>query len=239
MINPAANTYARSGAATLKHTAMAGSALALVMGVAAPADATVITHTLGSPISVNLNTASSNAFDLNGDSITDYTLVSTGGCSAATTCSITVVPSGSNQVYLDTFFGSPARPFAARYASFGSFESDFYNSNFFKLMSPQTGYLAASDNLGVPEGDWNFNGFTGNLGLEFRAGAFGYLGFIHGTVSNPNNDTDLSIAVDSYGYDTEAVPGSAVPEADTLSLLAMGMVGVGALRRRRRKAVKA
>lgn len=232
-------TSANSVTACLKQAAMAGSALALVMGVASPADAAVITHTLGSPLTVNLNSASSNAFDLNGDSVVDYTLVSTGGCSAATTCSITVVPSGSNQVYLDIFFGPPVRPFAARYSDFGSFESDFYGSNPFKLMSPQTGYLATSDDLGVPQGDWSFDGASGILGLEFQAGALNYLGFIHGTVSNPNNDTDLSIAFDSYGYDTDAVPGTAVPEADTLSLLAMGMVGVGALRRRRRKTVKA
>lgn len=237
MIDSAETGLAKTGTASLKQAAMVGSALALVVGVASPANATVITHTLGSPITVSLNAASSNAIDLNGDSITDYTLVSSGGCSVITTCSISVVPSGSNQVYIDTFFSTPGRQLAARYSSFGQFETDFYTSNPFKVMAPQTGVLAASDALAPPTGDWNFDGASGNLGLEFQIGAQNYLGFIHGTVSDPTNDSNLSIAFDSYGYDTKAVPG--VPEADTLSLLAMGMVGVGALRRRRRKAVKA
>lgn len=220
-----------SATAGLKHAAMAGSALAFVMGAAAPANATVITHTLATPIVFSLNTPSSAVFDLNGDGTVDYALFSTGGCSPTTTCSIGVVPNGGNKVYNDIFNGSSSRPLAAMYSSFGTFKSDFYAGNPFKAMQNTGSYMAISDNMGAPGGDWTFDTGTGVLGLEFLIGSKNDLGYIHGTVSNPTGDTNLSIAIDSYGYD-------AVPEADTLSLLAMGVVGVGALRRRR-KSVKA
>lgn len=218
-----------ASAAGLKQVALAGSALALVMG---PANATIVTNTLGSPITVDLNTASSHAFDLNGDGINDFTVSSTGGCGPTATCSISVAPWAGNQVYIDGFAPVAGGLYADYSPSPAAFESSFYGGNPFKYMSPNPGNLVSSVDQGAPNGDWSGDGSTGVVGLEFTAGGKDYLGFIGGTVSNPSHDTSASITFNTFGYDN-----SQVPEPATLSLLAMGMVGVGALRRRR-KAVK-
>jgi hypothetical protein len=230
MSNRVQTNSTRTATAGLKQAALAGSALALF--AAAPANASVVTTTLGSPATLTLNSPSSFVFDINNDGTNDFTVMSSGGCSASTTCSISVVPGAGNQVYIDKFTVAPG-PQAAREFSFGAYEHSLYSNNFFKYLSPNPGSLAESVNGTAPQGDWAFDGDTGVLGLEFMVGGKNYLGFIHGTTSNPSNDTSLSIAFDSYGYETNPVP-----EADTLSLLAMGVAGLGVLRRRR-KVVKA
>ncbi len=89
----------------------------------------------------------------------------------------------------------------------------------------------------IPFGDWSTTGGTAYLGFEFGNPLDPQAGWAQ--ISTTTTGTGSSFEILSYAYQTvgdtpiSAGEGAPVPEPSALSLLALGGVGLIALRRRR------
>jgi hypothetical protein len=86
--------------------------------------------------------------------------------------------------------------------------------------------------VGTSVGDFNLDGLVNGTDLSILAGSFGQsVGYASGDANGDGivNGTDLSLLSSYYGYARSAP----IPEPLTLSLLAMGAVGLTAVRNRR------
>jgi hypothetical protein len=197
------------------------------------------------PQNISIN-QSSFALDLNGDGVTDYTFANsqtfvTVGKPPNTmqqlqSASLTVTPSGSNEVAADTVTnkGVTTTTADASVLSFGTSLSGLTFSN----TSPQM----AAAGKGAPKQPGNWTGVTDQfLGLRFDINGQQHYGWAELSVGSAANG--LPATLEGWAYDTTAnepiaagqVAPVLVPEPSSLALLAAGAAGLAAYRYGRRR----
>jgi len=197
---------------------------ALGAGLAGQAHAVVYTFTganstsaaAGLPVTLSTTTPSSLNVDLNHDGITDFTLSSnsTG----------IFVNGGSNQSNTFVNYAAATTPGTA------------IDTTSLKL---ESGSIPIAEFTGANTAKTDFTSGTPALIVdEFTAGPNTYLGYIEGTYTGTGltagaSNPSLSFAVTDFGYDPTPVP---VVEPASLALLASGVGGLIAFRKRRKAA---